>query len=147
MEAAKRFAIGRKLAIAGCACQIGLPIGIIGTVIGMVRAFHTISAGGPGKLEVLSDDIGLALIATEIGILVAVPGLICIGVALFGCRYRAQWFFSAVITIAALLLLAFPIGTVGGVILLVYVMTRRAEFRVAELRAEQPGEGPVSALS
>ena len=50
-------------------------IGLFGTVIGIVNAFHGIAESGSGGLAAVSAGISEALIATAIGILVAVPAV------------------------------------------------------------------------
>lgn len=50
-------------------------IGLFGTVIGIVNAFHGIAQSGSGGLAAVSAGISEALIATAIGILVAVPAV------------------------------------------------------------------------
>lgn len=48
-------------------------IGLLGTVVGMIRAFHEISASpvGEGDPSMISSDISCALLATAIGLGVA----------------------------------------------------------------------------
>jgi alpha-tubulin suppressor-like RCC1 family protein len=71
MKATKRLAIGRKLAVAGCACQVGLVVGLIWTAAGISVAEATkvlkdanaltsgalISSGGYHCLALNSDGI------------------------------------------------------------------------------------------
>ena len=50
-------------------------MGLLGTVIGIIRAFHTLDES-QGKITAgLMADIGEALVATAIGILVALPAV------------------------------------------------------------------------
>lgn len=49
-------------------------LGLLGTVLGMVRAFQTLSADAAGKnYEALSNDISLALVTTLMGLVLAIP--------------------------------------------------------------------------
>jgi biopolymer transport protein ExbB len=50
-------------------------IGLFGTVVGIVTAFHTIGVTGQGGLGSVSTGIAEALVATALGILVAIPAL------------------------------------------------------------------------
>lgn len=50
-------------------------LGLLGTVIGMVLAFQEIAAGGQPKPAELAENIGLALVTTLEGIVVAVPAI------------------------------------------------------------------------
>jgi biopolymer transport protein ExbB len=59
-------------------------VGLLGTVIGIVKAFHVLDATG-GKVSAgLMSEVGAALIATAVGILVALPA-----VAFFNAFQRA----------------------------------------------------------
>ena len=50
-------------------------IGLMGTVIGMILAFQQIALGGQPRPAELADKIGLALVTTLEGIIVAVPAI------------------------------------------------------------------------
>jgi biopolymer transport protein ExbB len=50
-------------------------VGLFGTVIGIVTAFHTMGVTGQGGLGAVSAGIAEALVATALGILVAIPAL------------------------------------------------------------------------
>lgn len=51
-------------------------IGLLGTVIGMIKVFAAISAGGIANPEILSAGISEALITTATGLTIAIPSLI-----------------------------------------------------------------------
>lgn len=51
-------------------------VGLFGTVMGIMHAMHDISASGSASLDVVAGPIGDALIATAIGIAVAVPAVL-----------------------------------------------------------------------
>ena len=51
-------------------------VGLFGTVLGIMHAMHDISASGMASLDVVAGPIGDALIATAIGIAVAVPAVL-----------------------------------------------------------------------
>ncbi len=51
-------------------------VGLFGTVLGIMHALHDISASGSASLDVVAGPIGDALIATAIGIAVAVPAVL-----------------------------------------------------------------------
>ena len=51
-------------------------VGLFGTVWGIIHALKDISAKGSASLEVVAGPIGEALIATAIGIAVAIPAVI-----------------------------------------------------------------------
>lgn len=51
-------------------------VGLFGTVLGIMNAMHDISKSGSASLDVVAGPIGDALIATAIGIAVAVPAVL-----------------------------------------------------------------------
>ena len=51
-------------------------IGLLGTVIGIMRAFHDLGRYGMGNPSVISTGISESLIATAAGLLVAIPSVI-----------------------------------------------------------------------
>jgi len=51
-------------------------VGLFGTVVGIMNALHDISQSGTASLDVVAGPIGDALIATAIGIAVAVPAVL-----------------------------------------------------------------------
>ena len=50
-------------------------IGLFGTVVGIIRSFHSISVTGTSGFTVVSAGISEALIATAVGLFVAIPAL------------------------------------------------------------------------
>lgn len=51
-------------------------VGLFGTVVGIMNAMHHISESGSASLDVVAGPIGDALIATAIGIAVAIPAVL-----------------------------------------------------------------------
>jgi biopolymer transport protein ExbB len=50
-------------------------LGLLGTVMGMIKAFQTMGVQGMGKPEVLAGNIGEALITTATGLIIAIPAM------------------------------------------------------------------------
>ncbi|MEM7447924.1 MAG: MotA/TolQ/ExbB proton channel family protein [Myxococcota bacterium] len=50
-------------------------VGLLGTVIGIIRAFQEMSRSGAGLTSGLTAEIGEALVATAVGLLVALPAV------------------------------------------------------------------------
>ena len=50
-------------------------VALLGTVSGMIKAFHTMGAQGMGKPELLAANIGEALITTATGLIIAIPAM------------------------------------------------------------------------
>ncbi len=51
-------------------------LGLLGTVIGMIATFDVISTFGTGNAKAMANGISIALVTTEAGLLVAIPGLL-----------------------------------------------------------------------
>lgn len=51
-------------------------VGLLGTVLGIMHAMHDITASGSTSLDVVAGPIGDALVATAVGIAVAVPAVL-----------------------------------------------------------------------
>lgn len=66
------MALNRRVGLFGTASFIAPLIGLMGTVLGIMRAFHDLSAAGAGGPAVVAAGISEALIATAFGIGVAV---------------------------------------------------------------------------
>ncbi len=79
-----RLKLERNLGFLGTLGSNAPFVGLLGTVIGIVRAFHRLSESTGQVSASLMAEIGEALIATAIGILVALPA-----VAFFNLFHRA----------------------------------------------------------
>lgn len=51
-------------------------IGLLGTVLGIIRAFRSIAMSGGGGPQVVAGGIAEALVATAVGLIVAIPALV-----------------------------------------------------------------------
>jgi len=58
-------------------------LGLLGTVLGMIETFDVISVFGTGNARAMAGGISVALVTTQTGLLVAIPGLF------FGGRLRS----------------------------------------------------------
>ena len=65
----------RRLAFLGTLGANAPFIGLLGTVIGIIRAFHQLNEAAGKVTSGLMTDVGEALVATAIGILVALPAI------------------------------------------------------------------------
>ena len=120
---------GKQLAIWGVVLQLGCPIGIAFSVVGMVRAFSEMSRSGKFySPETLASNISLGLYASFIGGLISLVGAVLLSITLFGVKYRASWFRTAMWIISVLWLLNIPLGTILGIIVMVYLSNHKAEF-------------------
>lgn len=71
-----RLAMERHLAILGTVGSNAPFVGLLGTVIGIIRAFHALDASGGQASTALMAEIGEALTATAVGLLVALPAVV-----------------------------------------------------------------------
>ncbi len=70
-----RFGMERRLAFLGTLGNNAPFVGLLGTVIGIVRAFQALDAGAGQPTAGLMSELGHALIATAVGLLVALPAV------------------------------------------------------------------------
>ena len=66
----------RRTAVVGTIGSTAVYIGLFGTVLGIIRAFHDISRAGSGGINVVINGISEALVCTAVGLCVAVPAVI-----------------------------------------------------------------------
>jgi biopolymer transport protein ExbB len=72
----QRTKLEKNLSILGTLGNIAPLIGLFGTVVGIIRAFHSLSVSGSAGPSVISAGIAEALITTAAGLVVAVPAVI-----------------------------------------------------------------------
>jgi biopolymer transport protein ExbB len=78
MDAAAQLAklrMERRLAFLGTLGSNAPFVGLLGTVIGIVRAFHELNGAAGRVTSGLMAEVGEALVATAVGILVALPAI------------------------------------------------------------------------
>ncbi|MBD3349055.1 MAG: MotA/TolQ/ExbB proton channel family protein [Candidatus Eisenbacteria bacterium] len=75
----ERKGLGKFLAMIGALVAVAPLMGLLGTVLGMIETFQVISLFGTGNANAMANGISIALITTEAGLLVAVPGLVLSG--------------------------------------------------------------------
>ena len=72
----ERHKLDRGLVVLGTLGNNAPFIGLFGTVIGIIQAFHDLSSDPEGGASVVMGSISEALIATAVGLLVAIPAVI-----------------------------------------------------------------------
>ncbi|OQY19071.1 MAG: flagellar motor protein MotA [Desulfobacteraceae bacterium 4572_35.1] len=70
-----RAELGRGLTLIGVLAAISPLLGLLGTVLGMIGTFDTIAIFGTGNARAMAGGISQALITTQTGLLIAIPGL------------------------------------------------------------------------
>lgn len=68
-----------SLAVIAVLAAIAPLLGLLGTVIGMITTFDVIAIFGTGNARALAGGISIALITTQSGLLIAIPGLLFSG--------------------------------------------------------------------
>jgi biopolymer transport protein ExbB len=69
----------RRLSLIETLAAIAPLLGLLGTVLGMIETFQIISLFGTGNPRAMASGISVAMITTQMGLLVAVPGLFMAG--------------------------------------------------------------------
>ena len=81
VEAAKVPDVDRRLAFLNVMVVSAPLFGLLGTVLGMLLTFKAIGVGGSSTSEIIAKGISEALVATQTGMMVAIPGLLLAHVA------------------------------------------------------------------
>ena len=71
----ERPLLRRYLAVIGILAAVAPLLGLLGTVTGMMTTFNVISIFGTGNARAMAGGISEALLTTQSGLLVAIPGL------------------------------------------------------------------------
>ena len=66
----------RYIGIVGTIGNTAVYIGLFGTVLGIIRAFHDISVAGAGGMSIVIGGVAEALVCTAAGLAVAIPAVI-----------------------------------------------------------------------
>ncbi len=66
----------RHISIVATIGNTAVYIGLFGTVLGIIRAFHDISAAGAGGMSIVIGGVAEALVCTAAGLFVAIPAVI-----------------------------------------------------------------------
>jgi len=119
---------GRGIAIASLVLMnLGL-LASLATLVFMWFGFRSLATSGTADPEQLADAVATVLWITWGGMGVGLVGAILGMVAVFGRGNRERWFLIFGLPTAALQLVAFPLGTLAGIVLLVAFVVKRREF-------------------
>jgi biopolymer transport protein ExbB len=66
----------RRLGVLETVAAVSPLLGLLGTVLGMIRVFATISMAGLGNPETLSGGISEAMVTTAAGLIIGIPALV-----------------------------------------------------------------------
>jgi biopolymer transport protein ExbB len=89
IEAARLPAVDLRLTFLNVLVVAAPLFGLLGTVLGMLLTFRAIGVGGSSTSEIIARGISEALVATQTGMMVAIPGLLAAFVAK---RWRNEYF-------------------------------------------------------
>ena len=81
VESSKLPEVDRRIAVVNTLVVSAPLFGLLGTVLGMLLTFKAIGVGGSSTSEVIAKGISEALVATQTGMMVAIPGLLMAHVA------------------------------------------------------------------
>lgn len=76
IDDSSRDYVTRFLPLLNTVSNISPLLGLLGTILGMIRAFESIAASGTGDPRVVAGGISEALITTATGLIVAIPAII-----------------------------------------------------------------------
>ena len=76
-EAEELDALGRGLPVLAATATVGPLLGLLGTVFGVMNSFVGVAEAGSANITAVAPGIAEALIATAIGLVVAIPAAIC----------------------------------------------------------------------
>ncbi len=88
VEAAKVPEVDRRLAFLNIMVVAAPLFGLLGTVLGMLLTFKAIGVGGSSTSEVIARGISEALVCTQTGMMVAIPGMV---LAFVAKRWRNEY--------------------------------------------------------
>ena len=71
-----RRRLDHRLALIAVLAAVAPLLGLLGTVLGMIETFDVISLFGTGNARAMAGGISVALITTQTGLLVAIPGML-----------------------------------------------------------------------
>jgi biopolymer transport protein ExbB len=75
-KASQRLRLERNLSVLGTLGNNAPFIGLFGTVLGIIKAFHDLSGNQAGGVAVVMQGISEALVATAVGLMVAIPAVV-----------------------------------------------------------------------
>ncbi len=88
IEATKISEADRRLAFVNVLVVSAPLFGLLGTVLGMLLTFRAIGVGGSSTSDIIAKGISEALVATQTGMMVAIPGLV---LAFLAKRWRNEY--------------------------------------------------------
>jgi biopolymer transport protein ExbB len=72
----KRRELSNHLAMIAVLAAVVPLLGLLGTVLGMIETFQVIAVFGTGNAKAMAGGISVALITTQTGLIIAIPGML-----------------------------------------------------------------------
>ncbi len=119
---------GKSLAVLGVFLQLALVVCGTMSVNHLIVAFQRTAATSSSSPESLAAGVQQASVISNVGFVLGILGGGLILLTLFRFRYRARWYYGALWPCACVWLLMFPIGTILGIAMMVYLVNHKAEF-------------------
>lgn len=76
----ERLGLERNLAFLGTVGSNAPFIGLLGTVLGIIKAFHSLAGAESANFKIVMADISEALVATGVGLMVAIPAVVAFNI-------------------------------------------------------------------
>ena len=124
---------GKSLAVLGVSLQLALVVCGTISVNHLILAFQRTAATSSPSPESLAVEVQHASTFSAVGAVLGIVGMGLILLTLFRFRYRARWYYGVLWPCACVWLLMFPIGTILGIAMMVYLVNHKAEFYGAPL--------------
>ena len=122
--------MARILAILGVVLQFGPALGFVAMWVEIARwPGPNPGEGAEAEIDRMAEIVPRVFDLSAAGYILMFVGLVPLAVALWGMRYRAAWFFWAILWIStAWTLFLFPFGALMAGPVVVYVFSRKREF-------------------
>jgi biopolymer transport protein ExbB len=85
----ERRGLERGLTLLASIANVAPFVGLLGTVFGIIHALHTVASGASASIAGIAEPVGQALVATGVGIAVAIPAVLAYNLYLRRVRVSA----------------------------------------------------------
>ena len=139
--------VGKWLALLGALFLLGLPIGILLTVMSMIETFQSITLTGTGDPKVMAGGISEALISTVLGIAVALPGAILLAISILFFKHQKPWVYRVAFISAIITLFLFPIGTVIAIVIIIKLVKNKSSYFLTVVKKSDKKPEPTNEVA